>query len=197
MKCSTFNRKSIIILIAIFFFSFCHVHGKTNTSIKKKAKKFTTLLKKNNNYPWCGKDTLVDLNGDHYKDILIEFYATAGTGLKNGVEVYLYDHVKQKFVACEQLNHLGNPTFYFNKKIVVGYYVGGGGGSATKLRWNGLKLDTLQNFDIDVIWAAKSVSFKLVSYNYITRKKSTKVVESMALPKEYNYCDYTPIIKPE
>ena len=80
-----------------------------------------------------GKDTLIDLNGDNFKDILIEFYALAGTGEKNGVDVYLYNNSKKKFVQCEQLNYLANPTFYRDKKIVVGYYLGNGGGALLNL----------------------------------------------------------------
>lgn len=182
------------IITVIFLLALCFTYGQTKP-LKEQARKFVIRLKNNDDYPMGGKDTLIDLNGDNLKDILIEFYALAGTGEKNGVRVYLYDKSRKKFVQCEQLNYLVNPTFYRDKKNVVGYYLGNGGGRATKLKWRGLKLDTLEHIDIDVTWQHNTPTFKLASYDYITKKKTSKILENMSLPKEYNYSDYKPIIK--
>ncbi|MHA4811196.1 XAC2610-related protein [Flavitalea flava] len=88
----------------------------SDTIIKIKAQKLLRHLHEINKYPMGGHDTLIDLNGDHFKDILIEFYSLAGTGEKNCINVFLYDKVERKFIENKQLNHLCNPTFYFKKK---------------------------------------------------------------------------------
>jgi hypothetical protein len=185
-----------IFITTTLLLAFAISYGQTNSSLKVKAYKVIASLKKQNDYPGTGKDTLIDLNSDGYKDILIEFYSIAGTGLKNGILVCLYDRAKKKFESCEQLNHLANPTFYFSEGIVVGYYLGGNNGSATKLKWHGKGLDTIESIDINVMVKKNEVkAFKLVSYNYITKKKTTKILDMMHLPEEYRYMDYEPIIK--
>jgi hypothetical protein len=107
----------------------------------------------------------------------------------------LYDNPKTKFVRSEQLSHLANPTFYLDRKIVVGYYVANCGGYATKLKWHGLRLDTLENIDIDVITQNNDLTFKLVCHDNIAKKVSQKTLNSMSLPKEYNYGSYKAMIK--
>jgi hypothetical protein len=74
-------------------------------------------------------------------------------------------------VSSEQLNYLANPTVYRDKKFIVGYYLGNGGGSATKLKWNGLKLETLEHIDIDVTWQNNNPVFKLVSTTTLLKRK--------------------------
>ena len=80
-------------------------------------------------------------------------------------------------------------------QLVAGYYLGNGGGTATKLKWKGLGLDTLEHIDIEVINKSGKVSFKLFSVNYISKKKTVRTLDIMDLPKEYSYMDYQPIIK--
>ena len=174
---------------------FDYSHCQANLSLEKKAGKIIAELKKNYEYPTGAKDTLIDLNGDNYKDILIEYYGLAGTGLKNRVEVYLYNHTPKKFRRCQQLCDLGNPTFYFDKKIVVGYYIGMGGGDAAKLKWNGLRLDSLERIEVDVLNKGNDMSFKVTSFDFRTKKTTSKVFDIMTLPKEYKYFQYEPIIK--
>lgn len=106
-------------------------------SIKQQAKNIISKLKSSYEFPIGVNDTLIDLNRDGFKDLLIEYYGASGTGLKNRISVYLYDNSKNKLKPCEALNYLANPTIYFDKKIVVGYYLGNGGGTATKFSGNG------------------------------------------------------------
>ncbi|HEY1167137.1 MAG TPA: hypothetical protein VGE90_18310 [Chitinophaga sp.] len=164
-------------------------------SIKEQARKVISELKRSNDIPIDANDTLIDLNGDGFKDLLIEYYSANGTGIKNGIEAYVYDKSKKKLKPCEPLKYLANPTFYFNKKIVAGYYLGNGGGTATKLKWNGLQLDTLENIDIQVIHKGSTLSFNLTSVNYLTKRQSFKALKTMALPEEYKFMDYQPVIK--
>ena len=168
--------------------------GQTS-SIEKQAQKIISQLKGNGEYPVDAMDTLIDLNGDGFKDLLIEYYGAAGTGLKNRITVYLYDEAKKKLKSCETLNDLANPTFYFKNKIVVGYYIANGGGSATKLKWHGLRLDTLEHIEVDVSNKGDQTIFSLTAYNFVSKKKTTKIVDAMELPKEYKYFHYQPIIK--
>ena len=180
-----------------FFIRLLVVSGQSfgqGQSIKEQARNIISGLKSSYEFPIGANDTLIDLNGDGFKDLLIEYYGASGTGLKNGIGVYLYDNSKKKLKPCEALNHLANPTFYFDKKIVVGYYLGNGGGTATKLKWNGLRLDTLEHIGIDVINNGSSLSFKLISVDYSTKRQSSRTLETMDLPKEYKYMDYQPVI---
>jgi hypothetical protein len=170
-------------------------YGQTNSVLEKKAKILLSKLKSTGEYSSTGKDTMMDLNGDHYIDILIEYYGLAGTGLKNRIEVYLYNHPAKKFTRCEQLCELCNPTFYFNKKIVVGYYIGMSGGDAAKLKWNGLRLDSLEKIEVDIQWKGNEMDCTVTSFDFITKKTSSKVFGQITLPKEYKYFDYTPLIK--
>lgn len=183
------------IIATVFLLVFTTSYGQTRSSLKAQAQKVIAHLKKQRDYPNGGQDTLMDLNGDGYKDILIEFYYPLGTGLKNGIAVYLYNNRKKKFESCEQLNHLTNPTFYFNKKIIVGYYVSVGSGDATKLKWHGLRVDTLEHIHININDKGNDLRFTITSLNYLTKKKTTKTAKMVQLPKEYRYMDYEPIIK--
>jgi hypothetical protein len=189
------KHPSKIILTAVFSLVVCSLFGQTRLSLKDKARLLIGRLKIKEDYPPGGQDTLIDLNGDHFKDILIEYYGLSGSGEKNGVQVYLYNNIRKEFVQCEQMNYLANPTFYRDKKIVVGYYLANGGGYAAKLKWTGLKLDTLEHIDITVNWQVDQPIFKLVSHNFVTKNSTSKVLNTMSLPKEYNYGDYKSIIK--
>lgn len=182
--------KSIILLLCISGPCFGQVQ-----SIKEQASSIISRLKSSNEIPIYAKDTLIDLNGDGFKDLLIEYYGASGTGVKNRIDAYLYDNSRKKLKRCDVLSYLANPTFYFNRKIVVGYYLGNGGGSATKLKWNGLQLDTLEHIDIDVIRKDGRTSFKLISVDYLTQRKSFKTLETMDLPEEYKFMDYQSVIE--
>jgi hypothetical protein len=179
-----------LILLLAFNFS----HSQTLT-MRKQAETIISKLKNNYEYSPGARDTLIDLNGDNCKDLLIEYYGESGTGLKNRIKVYLYDKSKKDFLLCKQLDYLANPSFYFDTKIVAGYYLANGGGNATKMKWDGLRLDTIEHINIDVITKANDVSFKLTAYNYLTKKKTIQTLPLMKLPDEYRYMDYEPIIK--
>lgn len=61
-----------------------------------------------------------DVNGDDYKDFLMEYYATAGSGEKNHNEVYLYNPGSHSFDYVDGLGM--NPHFYPEKGIVTYNY---------------------------------------------------------------------------
>jgi hypothetical protein len=163
------------------------------TVTAKEAVKLIAILKSKNDIAFnSGMDTLIDLNGDNKRDLLIEFYASAGTGIKNGTAVYLFNENRNQFLS--KPIELPNPTFYLKDKTVVSYYVGNGGGYATKFKWNGFKLDTLEYIDINVIGRNPNLQFKSIIHNYITGKTTERRKDEMNLPNEYKYGDYVPII---
>jgi hypothetical protein len=180
----------LLLFLLINGYSFSQPPG-----LKQQARAIISKLKSNFEYPLDAKDTLIDLNRDGYKDLLIEYYGLAGTGLKNRVIVYLYDNSRKNFRHCGQVSNLANPTFFLDKKMVAGYYVANGGGGATKLRWKGLRLDTLEYIEIDVINKGSETRFELIVFNYLTKKRTYQALNMMQLPKEYNYLRYEPIIR--
>ena len=188
--------KSSFIIVFLSFLIPTISYSQSSSQVKQKARELLMGLKDKGEYPLGGSDTLIDLNNDHYMDVLIEYYGASGTGLKNRVQVFLYNPSRNKFKECEQLSGLANPIFYFNKGIVTVYYVANGGGDATKLKWNLLKLDTLEYISIVVDNSVKNYpTFTLSSFNYITKKRRIRTLSTMELPKEYRYWDYVSVIK--
>jgi hypothetical protein len=94
-------------------------------------------------------DTLFDLTYDGHKDYVIGYYGQSGTGIKNRVEVYLYDIKKNCYFLNERLSDLPNPTFYITQKMITGFYIGNGGGGGTRLEWLNNKWITTKEFDVD------------------------------------------------
>ncbi len=141
-------------------------------------------------------DTLIDLNGDGYADILIEYYGLSGSGLKNRIEVHLYDKKTGKFIYHEQLSSIVNPTFYFFEREVTGYYIAVSGGGAVRLLWNddGLTLDTLEQFDVLIEHTSKLDI--LMERTYYTNHNTTQwEADIIDLPRKYRYGRYRPLVR--
>ncbi len=188
--------KTSITILLFLLISTASIYAQRNASLVAQAEKLIARIKTEENYPIGGKDTLIDLNGDQYKDILIEYYGPAGTGMKNRIWVFLFDPAHNSFTESEQLSNVGNPTFYFNQKMVTGYYIAMGGGYAVKLKWDHLKLDSLEYIDIEVLnTKPDDLAFRLSSYDYIAKKRKITTLSEMKLPDEYHYMDYIPLIK--
>jgi len=166
------------------------------TTVKGKAERVIQQLRDSNSYVgnW-GTDTLIDINGDKQLDLLIEFYAASGTGLKNGTLIYLYD--KSAKIFWNEPISLPNPTFNFNNYTIVSYYVGNGGGFATELKWRGYRLDTLESIDIDITTTDNKLKVESIIRNYKTGKEFRTVTNEVKLPKKYNYYNYNPIVRKE
>ena len=49
---------------------------------RKQARCIISGLKNSNEFAIGANDTLIDLNGDGFKDLLIEYYVASGTGQK-------------------------------------------------------------------------------------------------------------------
>src|SRR5436189_405472 len=166
-----------------------------STTSEGKAAVFLATLKDGGDYAVIhGKDTLMDMNGDKQADLLIEFYAASGTGLKNGVSIYLFNKKTNSFVE-EEVN-LPNPTFNFKNNTVVSYYVAISGGYATELKWHGLTLDTLESIEVENDASGDFKSTAII-YNHRNGKKTSKVSDMVWLPDKYRYYEYQPLIRRE
>ncbi|HET6995339.1 MAG TPA: hypothetical protein VFI06_10180 [Chitinophagaceae bacterium] len=166
-----------------------------STTIEGKAAILLARLKDSADYAAIhGRDTLMDLNGDKQADLLLEFYAAAGTGLKNGVNIYMFDKRSNRFVT-EPVD-LPNPTFNFKNNTVVSYYIAMGAGYATELKWDRLTLDTLESIEVENDWHKPFKSTATI-HNHITGKNTRKISDAIWLPAKYRYFDYQPLIRRE
>jgi len=94
-------------------------------------------------------DTLIDLTYDGQKDYIIGYYGKSGTGIKNRVNVYLFNPKRHSYILDEKLSNLPNPTFYIKQKKITGFYIGNGGGDGSKLEWINNKWTLTKEFDVD------------------------------------------------
>jgi hypothetical protein len=163
----------------------------------RKARKFLAGFWEENMYISLQQsDTLIDLNGDGYADILIEYYGLSGTGIKNRIEAHLYDKKTGKFVYHEQLSSIINPTFYFFDREVTGYYVSISTGNAERLQWtdDNLTLDTLEQFRLN-IKSAGDFTVQLKRTDFTTAKINRWEADIIDLPRNYRYGKYSPLIR--
>lgn len=89
-----------------------------------------------------------DVNGDGYRDFVLEGYGAAGSGEKNFNEVYLYNPREHTMDYIDGLDL--NPHFYPKKGIVTCYYNPSGGWSAQKYRLNWNKLELLEEIEVEL-----------------------------------------------
>jgi len=94
-------------------------------------------------------DTLFDLTYDDLDDYIIGYYGKSGTGIKNRVNVYIYNQKRQCYMLDEQLSNLPNPTFYIKQKKITGFHIGNGGGGGQRLEWINKKWTMTKEFEVD------------------------------------------------
>jgi len=80
-------------------------------------------------------DTLIDLNYDANPDYLIAYYAQAGTGIKNEIDVYIYQKNKNNYEYHHMLSGIRNPSFYLKEKKITGFYLANGAGGGEMYRF--------------------------------------------------------------
>ena len=127
------------------------------------------------------EDTLFDLNYDNYEDIIINYYGTAGTGMKNYVVVYTYNNRGNFFMYDSLLSRLANPSFYIKKKKITGFYLANGSGSGVQLEWMNKKWDTTMFFYVDNQGEASEWE---IEYPKIKTKKNIKRTYEYIPPEE-------------
>jgi hypothetical protein len=93
-------------------------------------------------------DSAFDLNFDGYDDYVIYYYGSAGTGIKNGIEAYIYNPRIDTYVKSEQITSIRNPSFYIGEKKITGFYLANGGGGGEQLEWNGNQWVCTKEFSV-------------------------------------------------
>ena len=143
--------KSAAIIFLVFLFSNCNFQADKSYDliVKEKSQKLLEKFNSESKITTSDYDTLIDLNYDNIKDFVIGYYGQSGTGIKNKVQVYLFDFKKQDFVLNEQLSDLSNPTFYIDKKKITEFYIGNGGGNGNKLEWINGKWTITKTFEVE------------------------------------------------
>ncbi|PQJ09682.1 hypothetical protein CJD36_017270 [Flavipsychrobacter stenotrophus] len=188
----THDMKSIFSTIVLAFLLPSLLFAQTKSSLRRQAKKIATDIEMSLS-PAGGCDTLMDLNGDGFKDIVVEFYSGCGTGEKNGTIMVMYDTMKRRFDISHQVN-IPNAHFDFKKHTVTKYYVANGGGYAMLYKWKGIKLMPLEKIEVDVD-REPTLKFRMTKKNMITGKTVHWVSDAVSLPSVYHYYRYRHLIR--
>lgn len=103
---------------------------------------FVSLLSHSESSMTYMNDTTQDVNGDGVKDLIVQWYPSAGCCLRNICDVYLYQPDRDSFKS--QYSFI-NPTFSASEGVVRGVGYGQPGDvELYKYKWNGLQLDTIE-----------------------------------------------------
>ncbi|WMX12366.1 XAC2610-related protein [Aureispira sp. CCB-E] len=153
--------------------------------LKKNAKYIADSLKKIQQLAIYA-DTLIDINGDKFKDLILESYAESGFGIKYLHTIFLFDPLSDCYAkVIDQTPNFGfNPksktftTTYFGEEIIQG----------EKYRWQGTKFSLIEtathHFSLD--------KKNAIEWCYIKKYSENKSIKKEAcpdcFPKEYlNY----------
>ncbi len=168
------------------------LNAKTKNSLYRQAKKIATNIEMSLS-PAGGCDTLMDINGDGSKDIVVEFYSGCGTGEKNGTIMVMYDTIKKRFDTRHQIT-IPNAHFDFKKHTVTKYYVAAGGGYARLYKWKGIRLVLLEDVEVEVE-PEPTLKFKMTRKNHITGKTTHWESDEVDLPAVYHYYKYKHLVR--
>ena len=133
-----------------------------------------------------GRDSVLDLNYDGYKDYIIKEYGLSGVGFKNLVTVYIYDSKKKYYCLDDTLSSLCNPTFYIKKKKITAFYIGLGGGDASQLEWidGAWRTTKIINVSCDRENPDKEKVLWYIKYPLTNKRDSVALPYSMIPPSE-------------
>jgi hypothetical protein len=131
-------KSSYLLAIQNFGKMYCYVHFyKYNGSGFDKI----TLVEDDMMRPILD-DSIVDINGDKYKDIVFHWYPMSGCCRADVYDVYLYKSNADKITGAYSFI---NPTFYPKEKVIRGVMYGQPGNTELyKYKWNGLAVDTIE-----------------------------------------------------
>ncbi|MGC3946473.1 MAG: hypothetical protein QM762_18445 [Chryseolinea sp.] len=125
-------------------------------------------------------DTIRDVNGDGFKDFLVNWYPSAGCCLSDIYNVYL--NLPYKNIFSDDYEFI-NPTFSPKEKIIRGIGYGHPGEvELYKYKWNNLEIDTVEFIHPYRDHEGKFIRSKQPHYPR-TVKEGTVLNET---PKEYH-----------
>ena len=128
-------------------------------------------------------DSIADVNGDHQKDFLLNWYPESGCCARNVFNVYLYIPINGTFTKKYQVI---NPNFFPKERLIRG--VGYGHPGEVPLytyKWNGVKLDTIEYiYPADTL---KKKFYRVKNYQDLNNPKKRQTLSS--IPKEYKIID--------
>jgi len=132
-------------------------------------------------------DTILDINGDHLKDFVVNWYGSNGCCLKAFSDVYLLRPDEQSF---SQGFEFINPTFSPKEQIIRGVCYGHPGQTEMyKYKWNGEAVDTLEYIYYEKNEKDQKTG-KLIVSNKLPDSDNYKVLRRLsAIPAEYNKID--------
>jgi hypothetical protein len=117
-----------------------------------------------------------DVNGDHFKDFLYNWYASSGCCARNAYNVYLYRPHTGDFTSVYRFI---NPTFSPSEKLIRGVEYGHPGEVPLyKYKWNGLTIDT-----VEYIYPADTLKKKFYLVHRYNDPKNKKILS--AVPHDY------------
>ncbi len=136
-------------------------------------------------------DTLIDVNDDGVKELIIEHYGLAGSGLKYRMDIYHFNDSTCKFILNNELNNLANITF--DNNFIYGFYIGNGGGEARKYKWIGNQVKLIEKYIINIM-NEEADSIWVEHTDYVIGMIDSIFWPDIYLPNEYHYKDYKPIL---
>ncbi len=80
-------------------------------------------------------DTLLDVNYDGKKDLVIGYEGMSGSGIKHCARVFVYNDSLRTFIPVKPISDLVNPSFYIEKKMITSFYLANGGGWGQQYNW--------------------------------------------------------------
>lgn len=128
-------------------------------------------------------DTIQDINGDGFKDVVIVWSALGGCCLRESNNIYLLENNKYTF---SDMVELINPTFSPKEKIVRGLCYGSPGETEMyKYKWNDNKIDT-----IEYVYFERNDTYeltgKIIISNRLPEDKNFKIIKKLnEVPAEY------------
>ncbi|MCF6405469.1 hypothetical protein L3C95_21375 [Chitinophaga filiformis] len=128
-------------------------------------------------------DTILDVNGDHLKDFVVNGYSANGCCLKGFSIVYL---LRQDMRSFSEGFHFINPTFSPKEHMIRGICYGHPGETEMyKYRWNGEAVDTVEYIYYERNDNGKKTGKIIVSNNEPDRDNHKVLRRLSVMPAEY------------
>lgn len=94
-------------------------------------------------------DTLFDINYDGIADYIIGFYYQAGSGLKNGINVFINNPQANCYYRDSLLSDIANPSIYIEDNLITGFYLPNGAGECVELHWLNNNWTVVKRIEVD------------------------------------------------